>query len=65
MPSKPPYIIRTEDDEMVSETIDGALEAAATLYDPSGPIPEIVDDDGRIVFDPSEIIGKLIERQAR
>lgn len=63
MPSKPPYIIRTEHDEMASETIDGALTAAATMYDPSGPIPEIVDDDGRIVFDPSEIVGKLMENR--
>ena len=65
MPGRPPFIIRTENDEAQADSIEGAFEAAADLYDPAGAIPEIVDDDGNIVSDPTAIIEWIMERQPR
>lgn len=61
MPSRPPYIIRTESDEAQADIID----ADADLYDPAGAIPEIVGDDGNIVSDPTAIIEWIMDRQTR
>ncbi len=65
MSGRPPYIIRTENDEAQADSIEAAYETAADLYDPAGAIPEIVDDDGAIVSDPTAIIEWIMERQLR
>lgn len=59
MRSRPPYIIRTEDDEQVADTLEAAIAEAADMYDPASSVPEIVDADGRIVFDQSEIVARI------
>jgi hypothetical protein len=61
VPSRPPYIIKTEDDEARADNLDGAYDAAAKLYDPAGSIPEIVDDDGLIVGSPTTTIDRIME----
>lgn len=63
MPSRPPYIIRTESDEAQADTLEAAHEAAADMYDPAGAIPEIVDDNGDIVDDPTAIIERIMKRR--
>jgi hypothetical protein len=54
--------VRTEHDECQVDDLDSALDLAADMYDPSGSVPEIVDSDGRIIFDPAVVIGRIMER---
>jgi len=63
--SRPPYTVRTEHDEIQVDDLENALDVAADMYDPSGSVPEIVDGNGTIVFDPAAIIGRIMERLGR
>lgn len=62
--SRGPYLVRIEDDEYIADDLGSAMEAAVDMYDASRPIPEIIDADGALVFDPYEIVDRIIERRS-
>lgn len=63
MPSRPPYLVRSGDQECEADDLGEAMDSACDMYDPSGPIPEVVDAGGDIVFDPTAIVGEVMRRR--
>ncbi len=60
-----PYIVRTDADDFVADDLDSAISMASDYLDGAENAPEVIGADGRIVFDPGELVGKIIEFRAR
>jgi len=61
MYGSPPYTVRIpeEDLEIDAEDMSGAIIAASAMYDPSVATPEIIDEDGTIVLDQTQVVAKI------
>ena len=61
MYGSPPYTVRIpeEDFETDADDMSGAIIAASEMYDPSNATPEIIDDNGTVVMDQTQVVAKI------
>lgn len=64
MHGTPPYVVRTSSDEADAIDLDDAIATASDLYDPADEVPDIVDANGRIIFDPARVVELIIQYRA-
>lgn len=63
MDAGPPYTVTCADRYGQADCEAGAFDAADDMYDPSGPILDVLDCMGNMAFDPVVVVAAIIERR--